>query len=136
MGRELPAERNTHIGYIVDADAWQGEAGTFPAFNYEHLQLIDDCAADLKFMFVPYAAINDDIIATLRNHPEIVVISQSNHPNRLGEHRALAHRLMNEGLKNPLIIFQHYAEEDLEELQVKSAADMGALVFDGLVDRK
>ena len=46
--------------------------------------------------------------------------------NRLGEYRALAHQLMNEGLKNPLVFFQHYAETETENLQIKSAADMGA----------
>ena len=41
---------------------------------------------------------------------------------------------MNENLKNPVIFFQHYAEQDAETLQIKSAADMGALIFDGLCD--
>ena len=62
------------------------------------------------------------------------IVAQSNHPNRLGEYRALAHQLMNEGLKNPLVFFQHYAETETENLQIKSAADMGALIIDGLCD--
>jgi (E)-4-hydroxy-3-methylbut-2-enyl-diphosphate synthase len=37
-------------------------------------------------------------------------------------------------LDNPVIFFQHYNEPQLEDLQLKAAADMGALVFDGLVD--
>jgi (E)-4-hydroxy-3-methylbut-2-enyl-diphosphate synthase len=41
---------------------------------------------------------------------------------------------MNEGLKNPVIFFQHYSENDVENLQVKSAIDMGALILDGLCD--
>lgn len=41
---------------------------------------------------------------------------------------------MNEGLKNPLVFFQHYAETEAENLQIKSAADMGALIIDGLCD--
>ena len=41
---------------------------------------------------------------------------------------------MNEGLKNPLVFFQHYAETETENLQIKSAADMGALIIDGLCD--
>ena len=55
-------------------------------------------------------------------------------PNRLGEHRALVHQLMTEGLQNPVVFFQHYAEDNAEDLQIKSAADMGALIFDGLCD--
>ena len=134
VGRTLPEERNANTQYIVDGDVWTGEAGTVPAFNYTHMALIDEVQADIKFLFLPYAALTDEIIETLKHHPEVVVVSQSNHPNRLGEHRALVHRLMNEGLKNPVIFFQHYEETEKEDLQIKAAADMGALVFDGLVD--
>ena len=59
-----------------------------------------NCQADLKFMFMPYMAQTEEVIACLKYHPEVVIISQSNHPNRLGEHRALVHQLMQEGLKN------------------------------------
>ena len=93
-----------------------------------------NCQADLKFMFMPYMAQTEEVIACLKHHPEVVIISQSNHPNRLGEHRALVHQLMQEGLKNPVVFFQHYAENEAEDLQIKSAADMGALIFDGLCD--
>ena len=67
-------------------------------------------------------------------HPDVVLISQSNHPNRLGEQRALVHQMMKKGLKNPVVFFEHYAESELENLQIKAAADMGALIFDGLCD--
>ena len=92
------------------------------------------CNTPLKFLFITYMGLTDEVIACLKYHPEVVLIAQSNHPNRLGEQRALAHQLMCEGLKNPLVFFQHYAESQIEELQIKAAADMGALVFDGLID--
>lgn len=134
-GRELPIQPETpDMQYIVDADVWTSAANTWPAFNYLQLSLIDACQAELKFLFIPYTALTDEVLACLQQHPEVVVISQSNHLNRVGEHRALAHELMEEGLKNPIVIFQHYAENEAEELQIKSAADTGALIFDGLCD--
>ena len=74
--------------YILDADVWEGEAGTWPAFNHAQLPLMGECSAELKFLFMPYMAQTDEVIACLKAHPEVVIISQSNHPNRLGEHRA------------------------------------------------
>ena len=133
-GRALPEQREEGVEYILDADVWQGEAGTWPAFNHAQLPLMGECDAALKFLFIPYMAQTDEVIACLKYHPEVVIISQSNHPNRLGEHRALVHQLMTEGLQNPVVFFQHYAEDDAENLQIKSAADMGALIFDGLCD--
>lgn len=131
-GRSLPQHRQP-TEYIVDADVWTGEGGTWPAFNLNTIEDIDACTADLKFLFIPYLML-DQVSEVLKKHPEVVVISQSMHPNRLGEHRALVHQLMSEGLENPVIFFQHYGETDLEDFQIKSAVDMGALVFDGLVD--
>lgn len=133
-GREIPTPSEPEMQYILDADVWKGETNTWPAFNYAQLPLMGECAAELKFLFMPYMALTDEVIACLKVHPEVVLVSQSNHPNRVGEHRALAHQLTNEGLKNPVIFFQHYAEDNAEDLQIKSAADMGALIFDGLCD--
>ena len=78
--------------------------------------------------------LNDEAIACLKLHPEIVLVSQSIHPNRLGEQRALVHQMMKEGLDNPVVFFEHYSEDETENLQIKAAADMGALIFDGLCD--
>ncbi len=133
-GRELPAVREANVEYILDADVWTGEAGTWPAFNHAQLPLMGMCQAELKFLFMPYMAQTDEVIACLKVHPEVVIVSQSNHSNRVGEHRALVHQLMSEGVENPVIFFQHYQEDIAEDLQIKAAADMGALIFDGLCD--
>ncbi len=133
-GRSLPEVKEAGVEYILDADVWKGKEGTYPAFNYEQLPLMGNCSADLKFLFMTYMAQTDEVLSCLKYHPEVVIISQSNHPNRLGEHRALVHQLMSEGLKNPVIFFQHYGENEAEDLQIKAAADMGALIFDGLCD--
>ena len=70
----------------------------------------------------------------LRKHPEVVVVSHPQTVNRLGEHRALALAMMNLGSKNPLLVYQEYAETNLEHLQLKAAADTGVLFIEGLAD--
>ena len=134
VGRQLPEHPAEGVQYIIDADLWEGQTNVWPAFKGEQLPFISGCNASLKFLFVTYMGLNDEVIAGLKYHPEVVLVAQSNHPNRLGEYRGLAHQLMNEGLKNPLVFFQHYAETETEDLQIKSAADMGALIIDGLCD--
>lgn len=135
VGNQAPQPTvGKQLEYIVDADVWEGKPGTYPAFKPDGLPFLSACPATLKFLFTTYMGLNDEVIACLKHHPEVVLIAQSNHPNRLGEHRALVHQLVSEGLGNPVIFFQHYAETDAEDLQVKSAADMGALIIDGLCD--
>ena len=134
VGRQLPANRPQGPQYIVDADLWQGQADSWPAFKADQLFFVSGCTAPLKFLFVTYMGLNDEVLACLKYHPEVVLIAQSNHPNRLGEQRALALQLVQEGLKNPVVFFQHYAENNLEDFQLKAATDMGALLIDGLTD--
>ena len=134
-GQTLPENRREDIGYIVDANDWkEGEKNVYPAFNYQQMVELHHCKAELKFLFLPYMALNREVIAALKLHSEVVIIAQSNHPNRLGEFRGMLFEMMDEGLKNPVVFFQHYQEEEAENLQIKSAADMGAILFDGLCD--
>lgn len=133
-GHQLPADVQEGVQYIVDADVWEGKPDTWPAFKGDQMPFVSSCNAALKFLFITYMGLNDEALACLKYHPEIVLVAQSNHPNRLGEQRALVHQLMQEGLSNPVVFFQHYAEEEKENLQIKAAADMGALIFDGLTD--
>jgi len=140
-GRIVPDSLPEGMQGIVDADIWMkrhadGETldNLWPAFKGDQLPFLSSCGASLKFLFITYMGLNDEAIACLKYHPEVVLVSQSNHPNRLGEQRALAFQLMKEGLTNPVVFFEHYAEKELESLQLKSAADMGVLIFDGLCD--
>ena len=134
VGRNLSPNRQEGVRYIVDADVWAGEPNTFPVYKKDFLPFISMSSAPVKFLFINYSDLNDEVLACLKYHPEIVVICQSNHINRVGEQRAVAHKLMTNGLQNPLIFIQHYAEQELEDLQIRAAADMGPLIFDGLCD--
>lgn len=140
-GRAIPVQCPAGMQYIIDADVWMErhnngieQSNAWPAFKGDQLPFLGSCNASLKFLFITYMGLNDEAVACLKYHPEVVLISQSNHPNRLGEQRALVHQMMQEGLKNPVVFFEHYAENEAENLQIKSAADMGALIFDGLCD--
>ena len=133
-GQKLPAELKENIKYIVDAAQWNGSDNIYPAFNYKQLIELHACHASVKFLFINYLGLNEEAIACLRMHPEVVLVAQSNHQNRLGEFRGIAHQLMNAELKNPIVFFQFYQETEKEDLQIKAAADMGVLLFDGLCD--
>lgn len=137
-GRTLPPreERIPGVGYIVDADVWRDEPDVFPAYSCEVLPFIGMNPAPLKFVFATFVNVDEQLSACLRLHPEVVVVAQSNHPNRLGELRAIVHELWADGLTNPVVCFQHYTHSlpELEDLQIEAAADCGTLLFDGLAD--
>ena len=91
-GQTIPESRDKGTAYLVDAGAWNPEKeNVYPAFNYQQMIELHHTQADLKFLFLPYMAMNEEVIAALKLHPEVVIIAQSNHPNRLGEYRAMVH---------------------------------------------
>ena len=134
-GRHLNKHQHPHR-YIIDFDDYRGQPDTYPIFPYNAMPFIGTVKADIKFLVLPYGAPSEEYLPCLKHHPEVVVVSVSNHQNRLGEQRALAHELMREGIENPIVFCQTYAyhEDGKEEFQLEAAADMSALLFDGLTD--
>ena len=119
----------------MDYTAWdESMDNVYPAFNYQQMIELHHNNAPIKFLFLPYMAMNEEVIAALKLHPEVVVVAQSNHTNRVGEYRAMIHEMMSEELLNPVVIFLFQNENDKEDMQLKAAADMGPLIFDGLCD--
>ena len=118
------------------ADLWTGDSDTYPVFTKEQLMFMPACPATVKFLFLTYLGLDEEAKALLHRDPKVVIIAQSNHANRLGEQRALVHELWREGLQTPVVFFEHYllGESQKEEFQLYAAADLGALLFDGLTD--
>lgn len=108
----------------------------YPIFPYNAMPFIASVASEAKFLVLQYGAPSEEYIACLKAHPEIVVVCVSNHQNRLGEQRALVHELMANGIDNPVVFCQMYqhSQEEKGDFQLEAAADMGALMFDGLCD--
>ena len=135
-GSKLPAERVEGQKYIVDFNAYTGEKNTYPIFPYNATPFISGVKADVKFLVLQLGAPSEEYLACLKAHPEVVVVAVSNQQNRLGEQRALTHELWTNGLFNPVVFAQMYRHkaEEKADFQLEAAADMGALMIDGLCD--
>lgn len=133
-GGKLPQQKREGQRYIVDFNAYDGSAGTFPIFPATALAMVGAVKAPLKFVVLQYPHPADEYIACLRQHPEVVVVCASNHVNRLAAQRALVNEMMEAGVCNPVVFAQMYALDNKEEFQLDSAADMGALMMDDVVD--
>ena len=69
-GQTVPELRNKETAYLVDADAWNPEEkNVYPAFNYQQMIELHHTQAELKFLFLPYMAMNEEVIAALKLHP-------------------------------------------------------------------
>jgi (E)-4-hydroxy-3-methylbut-2-enyl-diphosphate synthase len=88
---------------------------------------------DYHFLQLPLPLANDEFLQNLKKHPEIVVVTVG---NTVGEHRAIIHRLMTAGITNPAVISYsyHHSQAEKDDFLLEAAADMGALLIDGLCD--
>ena len=134
VGSDMPADKKAGQRYIVDFNKYDGATDTYPIFPANALAMVGAVKADLKFVVLQYPHPAEEYIACLRNHPEVVVVCMSNHANKLATQRALVHEMMNNGVFNPVVFAQMYALDNKEHFQLDAAADMGALMMDGLTD--
>lgn len=137
-GQELK-ERKEGQKYIVDYDQYMtldDKTNVYPIFPVTAVPFIAMAKADLKFLVLQFGAPTEEYLACLKAHPEIVVVCISNHQNRLAEQRALVHEMWENGVFNPVVFAQMYRHTAAEksDFQLEAAADMGALMVDGLTD--
>jgi (E)-4-hydroxy-3-methylbut-2-enyl-diphosphate synthase len=139
-GNQLPIFFEEGKKYIVDFNVYAEhqeelkDKEAYPIFPVTSMPFVGSIKADLKFLVLQFGAPTEEFSACLKAHPEVVVVCMSNHANRTGDQRALVHELMNQGLKNPVVFAEMYETDDKSDFQLDSAADMGALMADGLTD--
>lgn len=145
VGLQMPDQPVEGQRYIVDFNAFGRELQKhmdvadymFPIFPYNampYISAVPDTAP--IFLVLPYGSCAEEYKACLKANPNVVVVVPSQHQNRLGEQRALVHELMAEGIENPVVFAQAYkhSQQEKADLQLEAAADMGALMMDGLTD--
>ena len=133
--QQLPDD-TTQQKYIVDFNVYNGKENTYPLFPQNAMPLIASVDAKIKFLILQYGANPEEYIPCLKLHPEVVVVCVSQHQNPTGHQRALLHEMMAAGVENPVVIWHSYKhnKEGKSDMQIEAAADMGALMMDGLVD--
>lgn len=145
VGQQMPDQPVEGQRYIVDFNAFGRELQKhmdvadymFPIFPYNampYISAVPDTAP--IFLVLPYGSCAEEYKACLKANPNVVVVVPSQHQNRLGEQRALVHELIAEGIENPVVFAQAYkhSQQEKADLQLEAAADMGALMMDGLTD--
>ncbi len=132
---------STHGNYEVTPDyvlsgksIVNAEGKSYPVFQSDELSALVDDKSKMKFLKLKYTDINREIFSVLKRRKDVVILLSTNHVNGVGEQRAFFHILLNEGCTIPVILCRNYTENELQSLQIKSAADLGVLFIDGFGD--
>lgn len=131
IGQENPDNLPNDLMLIVDAHFWQTRPNTFPYFIASEAEEIKTTESPIKFIRLTYEDLTDNILSIIQEDKSTVVILSTHHQNGLGEQRAALHKLWEAGIDVPVILHREYQEKEKENMQLKAAADLGALFLDG-----
>jgi (E)-4-hydroxy-3-methylbut-2-enyl-diphosphate synthase len=87
-----------------------------------------------KMEFDRFMDMHPEIITKLKQTRKTVLMLESFNKNPMAELRAFFMALETHIWKVPVILYRKYNESELEDLQIKAAADLGGLLIDGYGD--
>ena len=134
IGKDDPDNWPDPLRRIVDASLWQPRPHVYPCFTASEAAQLSRCESRVKFLRLTDVELTDALLAQCQADPAVVLLLSSRHRNGVGALRAAMQRLMRAGCEVPVVLERDYQETDIEALQLKSAADMGALLLDGFQD--
>lgn len=93
----------------------------------------------LNLVLLSYSDIMNGFPECVRNDETVVFVLQTDSAHGMADQRRFFFALENQGIKNPVIIKRTYtanerSEDQLSDLQLYAATDMGALLVDGFGD--
>lgn len=109
-----------------------GRLSGAPLYDMGNLSSLRSDASPVKFLQLSYKDYSKGLSDFIDERT--VFVLSTDHSNGVGEQRAFFHALLTDGVKNPVIIKRSYQDSDMEDLQIKAAADSGLFFIDGLGD--
>ncbi len=122
--------------YILCVDnVFAADGEMYPVYTAESkIETLKEDDSAIKFLKLSYSNLTPDLFQFINESKDVVVILQTDHQNGVGEQRAFFHTLLNAGCTVPVILHRAYEEDELQQLQIKAAADLGVLFIDGFGD--
>ncbi len=128
--------KNHYQKYIIPFSAWKSantSSNTYPVVTTKELLETPELPT-YCFLATSYPELNEQVIEKLKQNSNIVILLHSNHKNLPIEQRAFIFKMINASLSHPVILHNHYNEDEAEDFQIKSGADAGLLFLDGFAD--
>lgn len=119
---------------LIDNVVTDQSGRKYTVYNVSELEALTADTLGLKFLKLSYADLSAEVLAILRTDTTVVLLLTSTHQNPVGEMRAVFHTLLAGNITTPVVLHRSYTVDNLQELQIKSAADLGVLFLDGFGD--
>lgn len=120
---------------ILDFDTWnnlESRDHAFPLFQSNELESINQADSQLNFVQIDASQLN--LVATLKNLDNCVVILSSQNSHAMPEMRRFFVEMQNNGVHLPVVLKSNYEGLTESNFQLYAATDCGGLLIDGLGD--
>lgn len=122
------------LGVIYNYKKWVEHKKGYPFLTINDYLDEEEISEKLNIVYVCLSDLCEELFAKLKTDTTAVLMIDTYNENGLAEQRKLFTELMNNGIKNPVIIGRAYGDLSEEQLQLSASSDLGALLLDGLGD--
>ena len=103
-------------------------------YTLDNLKEAEKDINELIFLSITLSNLSVYLLDYIEKKSNFVILLNTAAENTIGEQRAFFHTLLDADCDVPVVICQKYYENDLQELQIKAACDIGVLLIDGFGD--
>lgn len=122
------------LGVIYNYKKWISHKNGYPFLTVGEYLDNKDMSDKLNIVYVSLSDLRPDLISKLKKDRTAVLLIDTYNKNGMAEQRKMFVDLINNNIKTPVIIGRAYGNLSTEQLQLSCAADIGALLLDGLGD--
>jgi len=126
-----------NLKLIIDQDTWQkldSKKLRFPLFNKREYLKSKTFSHQINFLELELIDLDEELLTKIKNDNKLVLIVNTDNEHGMAEQRRFFFELINQGIKNPVIIKRDYQNLSLDDIRLYSSTDLGGLLLDGLGD--
>jgi (E)-4-hydroxy-3-methylbut-2-enyl-diphosphate synthase len=107
---------------------------SFPLLNVEEYSSSKEKSKILNFVEIDIESLTGELINRLQNDNKTVLVLVTSNEHGMAEQRRIFIKLIQNEVRNPVIIKRSYSNLSLDELRLHSSTDIGTLLIDGFGD--
>ena len=126
-----------NLKLIIDYDEWNkldSKKLRYPLLMKNEYLTTTSISEQLKFLQLKFIDFDNELSAKIKSDQKLVLVIETDNEHAMAELRRFFFELINQGIKNPVIIKRDYHNHSLDEVRLYSSTDFGGLLIDGLGD--
>ncbi len=138
-GKKIPDFKlPTTLKLILDYDVWiksKNKTDYFPYFaSTQEFVKSNSKSFVMNFVEINISDLKNKHLEIIKNDPRIIFVLTTTNLHGMAEQRRVFFHMIENDIKNPIVIRRSYDTKDTEKLMLYASTDLGALFIDGLGD--